>query len=264
VRLKVFNELHARSQALNRLNIELERSNDELDSFAYVASHDLKEPLRGIHNYSLFLLEDYAEQLDADGVSKLQTLVRLSQRMESLIEGLLQLSRVGRQELMPSTVDLNELLAEVLDLLQPRLEQTHTTVDIESPLPTIQADRVRLQEVFSNLLTNAIKYSDQPTKTVVVGQAPASVAVPGATNPSDYHVFYVQDFGIGIDPRHHENIFKLFKRLHAQEKYGGGTGAGLAIAKKMLEKHGGRLWVDSELGHGATFYFALPKELSAL
>jgi chemotaxis family two-component system sensor kinase Cph1 len=264
VRLKVFNELHARSQALNRLNIELERSNDELDSFAYVASHDLKEPLRGIHNYSLFLLEDYAEQLDADGVSKLQTLVRLSQRMESLIEGLLQLSRVGRQELMPSTVDLNELLAEVLDLLQPRLEQTHTTVDIESPLPTIQADRVRLQEVFSNLLTNAIKYSDQPTKTVVVGQAPASVAVPGATNPSNYHVFYVQDFGIGIDPRHHENIFKLFKRLHAQEKYGGGTGAGLAIAKKMLEKHGGRLWVDSELGHGATFYFALPKELSAL
>jgi chemotaxis family two-component system sensor kinase Cph1 len=265
VRLKVFNELHARAQALSHLNAELERSNDELDSFAYVASHDLKEPLRGIHNYSLFLLEDYAEQLDADGVQKLQTLVRLSQRMESLIEGLLQLSRVGRQDLTLTEVDTNELVAEVLDLLQPRLEQTQTSMVIEGPLPTLLADRVRLQEVFNNLFTNAIKYSDQATKTVVVGMAPASLAVPGVNlGPSAFHVFYVQDFGIGIDPKHHDNIFKLFKRLHAQEKYGGGTGAGLAIAKKMVEKHGGRLWVESSLGHGATFYFALPKQLPAI
>jgi light-regulated signal transduction histidine kinase (bacteriophytochrome) len=265
VRLKVFNELHSRAQALSRLNAELERSNDELDSFAYVASHDLKEPLRGIHNYSLFLLEDYAEQLDADGVNKLQTLVRLSQRMEGLIEGLLQLSRVGRTELVLTNADLNELLAEVVDLLQPRLEQTHTTVVVEGTLPTMPVDRVRLQEVFNNLLTNAIKYSDQPTKTIVVGSAPAGTAVPGVgDNSSAYHVFYVQDFGIGIDPKHHENIFKLFKRLHAQEKYGGGTGAGLAIAKKMIEKHGGRLWVESALGQGATFFFALPKNTADL
>jgi chemotaxis family two-component system sensor kinase Cph1 len=265
VRLKVFNELHSRAQALSRLNAELERSNDELDSFAYVASHDLKEPLRGIHNYSLFLLEDYADQLDADGVNKLQTLVRLSQRMEGLIEGLLQLSRVGREELVLRETDLNELLAEVIDLLQPRLEQTHTTVVVEGPLPTVAADRVRLQEVFNNLLTNAIKYSDQPIKTVVVGQAPASTTIPGlGADSSDYHVFYVQDFGIGIDAKHHENIFKLFKRLHAQERYGGGTGAGLAIAKKMIEKHGGRLWVDSVLGQGATFFFALPKGTATL
>jgi chemotaxis family two-component system sensor kinase Cph1 len=265
VRLKVFNELHARAQALSHLNAELERSNDELDSFAYVASHDLKEPLRGIHNYSLFLLEDYGEQLDADGVQKLQTLVRLSQRMEGLIEGLLQLSRLGRQELLLTEVDTNELVAEVLDLLQPRLEQTNTSIVVEGPLPTLLADRVRLEEVFNNLFTNAIKYSDQATKTVVVGLAPAGTATLGQlANTSDYHVFYVQDFGIGIDPKHHDNIFKLFKRLHAQEKYGGGTGAGLAIAKKMVEKHGGRLWVESSLGHGATFYFALPKLLSTV
>jgi chemotaxis family two-component system sensor kinase Cph1 len=265
VRLKVFNELHARAQALSYLNAELERSNDELDSFAYVASHDLKEPLRGIHNYSLFLLEDYADQLDADGVQKLQTLVRLSQRMEGLIEGLLQLSRLGRQELLLTEVDTNELIAEVLDLLQPRLEQTHTSIVVEGPLPTLLADRVRLEEVFNNLFTNAIKYSDQAVKTVVVGLAPAGTTLPNQLpNPSDYHVFYVQDFGIGIDPKHHDNIFKLFKRLHAQEKYGGGTGAGLAIAKKMVEKHGGRLWVESSLGHGATFYFALPKLLSTV
>ena len=260
MRLKVFNELHARAQALSQLNSELERSNDELDSFAYVASHDLKEPLRGIHNYSLFLLEDYADQLDAEGVDKLQTLVRLSQRMEGLIEGLLQLSRAGRLDLELAPVDMEELVAEVLDLLRPRFEQMRTTVVVAGPLPTVQADRLRLQEVVNNLLTNAMKYSDQPDKTVTLGVVEASNAEPArAVDLDRFHVFYVKDQGIGIDPRHHQNIFKLFKRLHAQDKYGGGTGAGLAIAKKMVEKHGGTLWVESALGHGATFYFSLPK-----
>ena len=265
VRLKIFSELNARARTLQHLNAELERSNGELDSFAYVASHDLKEPLRGIHNYSLFLLEDYAHQLDADGVDKLQTLVRLSQRMEGLIEGLLQLSRVSRIELALSQIDMNEVVAGVLDLLHPRLEQTHTTVDVRGPLPTVLGEYVWLQEILNNLLVNAIKYSDQLTKAVTVGVVADGAAVPDALgNPADFHVFYVKDYGIGIDPKYHENIFKLFKRLHAQDKYGGGTGAGLAIAKKMVEKHGGRLWVASELGHGATFYFSLPKQLSVL
>ncbi len=263
VRLQVFNELQARARTLQHLNTELERSNDELDSFAYVASHDLKEPLRGIHNYSLFLLEDYADQLDADGVSKLQTLVRLSQRMEGLIEGLLQLSQVGRIELAFKPIDLNEVVAGVLDLLLPRLEQTHTTVDVRGPLPTVLGEYVWLQEIFNNLVVNAIKYSEQPTKAVTIGLVADGAAVPGApVDSANFHVFYVQDYGIGIDPKHHDNIFKLFKRLHAQDKYGGGTGAGLAIAKKMVEKHGGRLWVASALGHGATFYFSLPRQLS--
>ena len=260
VRLKLFNELQARALSLNRLNDELARSNDELDSFAYVASHDLKEPLRGIHNYSIFLLEDYAEQLDEEGVSKLQTLVRLSQRMEALIDSLLQLSRIGRLDLEVEETDMNELVAEVLDLLQPRFEQTGTTVAVRGPLPTILTDRTRLREVFNNLLTNAIKYSDKPDKRIAVGLAPAGKAGPrGTQGPDDFFVFYVQDNGIGIDPKHHENIFRIFKRLHAQDKYGGGTGAGLAIAKKMVEKHGGELWVESVLGQGATFYFSLPK-----
>jgi len=260
VRLKAFNELQARAEELSVLNTELERSNDELDSFAYVASHDLKEPLRGIHNYSLFLLEDYADKLDADGVNKLQTLVRLSQRMERLIEALLQLSRVGRQELTLTTVDMNALVSEVLELLQPRLEQTHTTVEVTGPLPSVLSDRTRLQEVLTNLLTNAMKYSDKPSQTVrlgVVGPGEAAPARP--VNFAHFYVFYVKDQGIGIDPRHHENIFRLFKRLHAHDQYGGGTGAGLAIAKKMVEKHGGNLWVESTPGQGATFYFSLPK-----
>ena len=259
VRLKVFNELQARATSLSRLNIELERSNDELDSFAYVASHDLKEPLRGIHNYSLFLLEDYADKLDADGVSKLQTLVRLSQRMEALIESLLQISRVGRLEVALAEVDLNELLAEVTDLLAPRLEQTGTTVAVPQPLPTLRCDPVRLREVYNNLLTNAMRYNDRPDKYVEVGMTPDDVLSPkGLVSSSDFHILYVKDNGIGIDARHHESIFRIFKRLHSQEKYGGGTGAGLAIAKKMVEKHGGELWVDSEPGRGATFYFTIP------
>jgi chemotaxis family two-component system sensor kinase Cph1 len=262
VRLKIFNELQTRAASLSRLNTELERSNDELDSFAYVASHDLKEPLRGIHNYSIFLLEDYAEQLDADGVNKLQTLVRLSQRMESLIESLLQLSRVGRQELTLVETNVQEVVEDVLDMLQPRFEQTGTSVTITSPLPIIRCDEVRIREVFNNLMTNAMRYSDQTQRLIRVGLAPAEVRGPrGTGHPADFHVFYVQDNGIGIDPKHHENVFKIFKRLHTQEKYGGGTGAGLAIARKMVEKHSGEIWVDSVLGQGATFYFSLSKHL---
>ena len=262
VRLKIFNELQARARRLTTLNTELERSNDELDSFAYVASHDLKEPLRGIHNYALFLLEDYADKLDEEGVSKLQTLVRLSQRMEALIESLLQISRVSRQELNPQFTDLNQVLAAVLDLLGPRLEQTGTTVAVPAPLPTLRCDPVRLGEIFNNLLTNAMKYNNQAEKHVVIGIVPTDQ--PPYHRPVDttlFDVLYVKDNGIGIDSRHHESIFRIFKRLHSQEKYGGGTGAGLAIVKKMVEKHGGELWVESEPGQGATFYFTIPKLL---
>jgi len=260
IRLKLFNEIQARALQLSRLNAELERSNDELDSFAYVASHDLKEPLRGIHNYSVFLLEDYADKLDTDGVDKLNTLVRLSQRMESLIESLLQLSRVGRLEPDVQQVDLNMILAEAIEILQPRLEQTGTLITVAQPLPTVPADPVRLREVFNNLLTNAMRYNDSAVKTVEIGVAPTGITGPrGSINPAAFHVLFVRDNGIGIDSRHHESIFKIFKRLHSQDKYGGGTGAGLAIVKKMIEKSGGQLWVESQPAQGATFFFSLPK-----
>jgi light-regulated signal transduction histidine kinase (bacteriophytochrome) len=260
IRVKILNELQARAASLSRLNTELTRSNDELDSFAYIASHDLKEPLRGIHNYSVFLLEDYAELLDEEGVSKLKTLVRLSERMEALIDSLLQMSRIGRLDLELQPTNMNQLVGEVIELLHPRLEQTNTTVEVRGPLPTIQADPTRLREVLNNLLSNALKYSDKLDRQVTIGEAePGKAGIRGAANPEDYYVFYVQDNGIGIDPRHHETIFRIFRRLHSQEKYGGGTGAGLAIAKKMIEKHGGELWVESVLGAGATFYFSILK-----
>ncbi|RZK13678.1 MAG: cyanobacterial phytochrome A, partial [Hymenobacter sp.] len=156
--------------------------------------------------------------------------------------------------------DLNQLVAEVRELFQPRLEQTRTTIEVRQPLPTIMADPTRLREVLNNLISNALKYSDRAEKLVLIGEAPAGKIGPrGAIDPADYHVFYVQDNGIGIDPRHHESIFRIFKRLHAQDKYGGGTGAGLAIARKMIEKHDGELWVESVVGQGTTFYFSIPK-----
>jgi len=262
IRLKIFDELQARALTLSNLNTELKRSNDELDSFAYVASHDLKEPLRGIHNYSLFLLEDYADRLDTEGVSKLQTLVRLSQRMESLIESLLQISRVGRQDIVISEYNLNVLVAEVIDLLAPRLEQTGTTLSVPQPLPTLRCDPVRLREVYNNLLTNAMRYNDKFEKHVEIGVVPTDMLSPkGLVSSKDFSIMYVKDNGIGIDSRHHESIFRIFKRLHSQDKYGGGTGIGLAIVKKMVEKHDGDLWIDSTPGHGTTFYFTISNAL---
>ncbi|MFD2785277.1 ATP-binding protein [Hymenobacter rubripertinctus] len=258
IRLKMFDEVQARATLLGRLNEELERSNEELDSFAYVASHDLKEPLRGIHNYSLFLLEDYADKLDAEGVEKLQTLIRLSKRMENLIESLLKLSRVSRLETRLHPVRVADVLHEVRDMLQVRLAQTATTLEIEGELPVVLADAVRLGEVLNNLLTNAMRYNDNAHPYVWVGVAPATVQGPRGSTPPGFCTLYVRDNGIGIDPRHHENIFRIFKRLHGPNKYGGGTGAGLAIARKMIEKMGGQIWVDSVAGQGATFYFSVP------
>ncbi len=153
-----------KADELARINIELARSNSELDAFAYIASHDLKEPLRGIHNYSSFLIEDYANVLSEEGVSKLQTLVRLTQRMEDLINSLLHFSRLGRVELSMQKTDLNELVNNVIDVLNISLKGTKVEIRIPRSLPFIKCDRVQVSEVFSNLISNAIKYNDKVDK----------------------------------------------------------------------------------------------------
>ncbi len=233
---------------LAKINIELEQSNTELDAFAYIASHDLKEPLRGIHNYSNFLIEDYGNILNEDGVSKLQTLVRLSQRMEDLINSLLHFSRLGRVELAIYPTNLNQVLQQVLDLLRARIEETGVHIEIPRPLPIIECDRIQVTEVFTNLISNAIKYSDRADKWVEVGYL---------DNQQQATVFYVRDNGIGIKEQYLDNIFRIFKRLHGHNHYGGGTGAGLTIVKKIVERHGGKIWVESTFGSGSTFYFTL-------
>lgn len=236
-------------QKIRRFAADLERSNQELNDFAYIASHDLKEPLRGIHNYASFLIEDYGEKLDAEGNRMLTTLTTLSERLETLIEGLLEYSRMGRLDLSFRETDLNALVADVVETLTIRLTELGIDIRIPHPLPTIQCDATRIQEVFRNLITNAMKYNDKNEKWIEIGyEDRPSLQVP---------VLYVRDNGIGIPQKHQEAIFKIFKRLHAREKFGGGTGAGLPIVKKIIERHLGRIWVESEPDTGTTFYFTL-------
>lgn len=240
-------ELQERAEALQRLNAELQRRNQELDAFTYIASHDLKEPLRGISNYAQFMIEDYSETLDVEGRQRLVTIQRLIQRMEDLLNSLLRYSRVERAELSQTDLDLTQVVQEALDQLQARLQEEQVQVHLPRSLPIVHGDRAQLTEVFTNLFSNALKYNDKTEKWVEVG-------VQNSTNDK-VPTFYVRDNGIGISPEHQEKIFEIFRRLHPRDSYGGGTGAGLTIVKKIIERHGGRIWVESTPDEGATFYF---------
>jgi signal transduction histidine kinase len=242
--------LEQQARDLRELNRQLVRSNQELDDFAHIASHDLKEPLRGIANYSQFLLEDYGDQFDAEGRHKLETLGQLSRRMSALIDSLHQFSRLGRVELGVAATDLGEVVAGVLEGLRITLEERQVEVRIPRPLPVVPCDRVRVGEIFHNLIVNAVKYNDKPQRWVEIG-------VTAPARPGGPDVFYIRDNGIGIRERHLEAVFQMFKRLHARDVYGGGTGVGLTIAKRIVERHGGRIWAESVHGQGATFYFTL-------
>lgn len=244
-----------RTRELAERNLQLAESNQELDDFAYVASHDLKEPLRGIHNYAGFLIEDSADRLDEEGRERLQTMMRLTRRLERLIDTLLHYSRVGRVDLAVEEVDLGALVAEVVDSLAPALGEAEVTVH---PLPAVRCDRARIGEVFRNLIVNGIKYNERPEKRVEVGASPPGTPSGGAEpRPEEGAVLWVRDNGIGIAERHREVVFDIFKRLHPRDAYGGGSGAGLTIVKKIVERHGGRVWLESEPGSGTTFFFTL-------
>jgi len=243
-----------RTRELARRNEELHQSNKELDDFAYIASHDLKEPLRGIHNFSNFLLEDYSDKLDDDGRSKLETLMRLTRRMETLIDSLLQFSRLGRVDLAMDRVDLNAIVVEVLESLAITLQEEKVEIRMPRPLPKVRADRARVGEIFANLVVNAVKYNDKPHKWIEIGTQ------NGSSSDGNAPVFYVRDNGIGIPEKHFDSVFRIFKRLHGREKFGGGTGAGLTIVKKIVERHHGRIWLESSPGEGTTFYFTLQEE----
>lgn len=234
---------------LEKYAADLENSNRELEDFAYIASHDLKEPLRGIHNYSSFLLEDYGDRLNEEGQAKLHTLMRLTRRLESLLDDLLQYSRVSRMELAKKQTDPGALVREVLETMEPLLEEKQVAVTIAEDMPPVVCDRARVGEVFRNLITNAVKYNDNEIKQVDIGWRPGETA--------DAVVFYVRDNGIGIPDKHQEKVFKIFKRLHGRDKYGGGTGSGLTLARRIIERHGGTIQVTSEYGRGSTFWFTL-------
>lgn len=253
-------ELRAKRAGRVVLQADLVRSNDELDAFAYVASHDLKEPLRGIHRYAHQLL-NADTPVNEEQRNKLAGLLRLTSRMDSLLDSMLHFSRVGGTDPVFELADLNAIFAEALDFVGARADAADTEVVIARALPTIECDWMRCRQIFVNLLTNALKYSNAAQKRVEIGYIGVAEIHPRPGCPPGLErqtIFYVADNGIGIDPKHYDRIFKLFNRLHGTDSYGGGAGAGLTIVRRLIEQHGGRIWLASVPGRCTTFYFTLP------
>ena len=265
LRIQIRDVVIGHAEQLAVLNLDLVRSNDELDAFAYVAGHDLKEPLRGIYKHAHQLLKDAEASNANDGQNRvrLDAVLRLTVRMDSLLESLLHFSRVGRLSLEREEVPLDEVLAEAVDTLGARLEDGGVEMRVPRPMPVVRCDRVRVREIFANLVANAAKYNDKPERWVEVGYVDPGEAPRSADSRSaaallaGERVFYVRDNGIGIEERHRDRVFMMFKRLHAREAYGGGSGAGLAIVKKLVEQHRGAIWFESAPGVGTTFYLTI-------
>lgn len=226
----------------------LARANADLADFAHLAAHDLREPLRAMRLTIGMLREDAGPKLSQYEHHRLEALDDQARRMLSLLEAMLGYSSAGRARPRPEPVDLDELLAEVVHDLGPSLEQAGARVQTtQGALPTVMADRAMLTQILTNLINNGVKYNDSERKLVRVS----------ASIHEGRPIISVSDNGIGIRPENRDRIFQMFTRLHTREEYGGGTGAGLAIARKMIEAHGGRIWVDSTPGRGSTFSFTL-------
>lgn len=229
-------------------NVELQRSNEELEQFAYVASHDLQEPLRVVASYGNLLQQRYHEVLAADErmTKYIEHMVDGATRMQSLINDLLELSRIGTSNKEPQLTDCTRILEEALDNIRVAIQESGARV-IHDPLPSVVVDAGQITQLLQNLISNGIKFRGEEAPIVHVG----------AQRIGDEWIISVQDNGIGLEPQYLQDIFVIFKRLHGQGAYAG-TGLGLAIARKIVERHNGRIWVESELGKGSTFYFSLP------
>ena len=227
-----------------RASVHLERVNRELDDFTTIASHDLKEPLRGISAYCEVLLEDYGHSLDDDGHRRMAAMMDLCKRLENQIDDLLTYCRLGARP-ADRQVDLNSVVAEVIDALRPAIDRRNGEVHLTDTLPIITGEATLLGMAVGNLISNGLKFNESPRPRVEIGVV--------AGHPQ---TIYIRDNGIGIPAKHHQDIFTIFRRLHSRRKYGG-TGAGLTIVRKIVHSHGGRIWLDSRPGEGTTFYLAL-------
>ena len=225
---------------------KVESANKELKDFAYVVSHDLKAPLRGIKTLASWISTDYADKLDQNGKEQMNLLSSRVDRMHNLIDGILQYSRVGRVQEEKVQVNLNELVAEAIDMIAP---PENISITVENELPIIEFERTRITQVFQNLLSNAVKYMDKPEGQVRIGCA----AEDG------WWKFSVTDNGPGIEEKYFEKIFQLFQTLSPRDEVES-TGVGLTVAKKIVELYGGKIWVQSKVGEGSTFLFTLSKQ----
>jgi len=243
-------ELKRLENSLREKSENLARSNEKLEEFSHVVSHDLKEPLRTVETFSGFLLEDYQDKLDQEGAEYLQTLRRTSARMRELINDLLSLASIHMDTKSFERINTQRLLEEVREDLEARLRGVN--LQVADDLPPVRGSKVRVAELFSNLIVNAIKYNDKALPMVRVGWQAKEPSANGMAT------FFVQDNGIGIESRYQQRIFGIFQKLHPRDDYEG-TGAGLAICKRIVEEHGGKIWVNSEVGKGSMFSFTIPR-----
>ena len=225
---------------------EVESINRELKDFAYIVSHDLKAPLRGVKTLAEWISTDYADKLDEQGKEQIKLLMGRADRMQKLINGILEYSRVGRVKENRAVTDLNKVVAEVIDMIAP---PENITITIENELPTIECEPTRMGQVFQNLLSNAVKYMDKPQGLIKVSSG----------EENGFWKFAVTDNGPGIEEKHFEKIFQIFQTLAPRDNVES-TGVGLTVAKKIVELYGGRIWVQSKVTEGSTFFFTLPKQ----
>ncbi len=231
------------------LEDELRRSNTELQQFAYVASHDLQEPLRMVTSYLGLLEKKYADQLDGKAKQYMDFAIDGGLRAKDLINDLLDFTRVDSQAREFQPIDMEKALEKVLTGLSIRIQEEHATITHDE-LPMIYADDVQIMQVLQNLISNAIKFHGDEAPIIHIG----------CEDVGGRFLFSVRDNGIGIDPAYKDRVFVLFQRLNSREQYEG-TGIGLAITKKIVERHGGKIWFESEVGKGTIFYFTIPQGL---
>jgi PAS domain S-box-containing protein len=255
-RIRLASAVLAKAEELEQANAQLRRTNQELEEFTYVVSHDLKEPLRTLQAFSNFLAEDYGDRLGPEGTEQIKYLIDASRRLGLLIDDLLILGRAGKVINDPRAFDLSSALRTVQGDLADLIQRKEAVIRLEGTLPAVAGDPERVMQLLANLIGNGLKYNQNPRPEVVIGQSMGKSDVPGQVT------LFVRDNGIGIEARFHEQVFRIFRRLHHREEYDG-TGAGLAICKKIVEAHGGRIWVESEPDCGSTFFFTLPAQQPA-
>jgi PAS domain S-box-containing protein len=231
---------------------KLKEANEELESFSYSVSHDLRAPLRAIDGFSRILLEDHGDKLDENGKRLLDVVCGNTQNMGRLIDDLLAFSRLGRKQIEPCPVNMNDLASDVFQQLKFGLEDQNIQFNL-APLPDIQGDPALIRQVFVNLISNAAKYSRPRAQTVI--------EVNSRCENGDC-IYYVRDNGVGFDMTYSKKLFGVFQRLHSVEEFEG-TGVGLAIVQRIVHRHGGRVWAEGKVDEGATFYFSLPKEIKS-
>jgi light-regulated signal transduction histidine kinase (bacteriophytochrome) len=241
---------------------ELARSNAELEQFAYIASHDLQEPLRMVISYLQLLEQKYKNQLDARADEFIGYAVDGAQRMQTLINDLLNYSRVSTKGQPFKLVDCNSVLERAIANLQITIQESHAVITSDS-LPEVIADTTQLAQLFQNLIANAIKFRrEEPPQihiTAIKNTVESNQETSHLTHLENEWLFSVRDNGIGLESQYAEKIFVIFQRLHSRSKYPG-TGIGLAICKKIIERHGGRIWIESKPGEGSIFYFTIPEQ----